>query len=51
MHNPYLTDLVEQTLHEYYDDGIDFNLINEELNVDEVCPEWIKEQMKDDEGL
>ena len=47
----YLTALVEQTVDEYYDGSIDFNLINEELNVEGECPEWVKEQMKDDEVL
>ena len=47
----YLTDLVEQTVDEYYDGSIDFNLINEELNGEGECPEWVKEQMKDDEVL
>lgn len=46
LNDPSLADLYNQTSEEYYDELNSFD--DEEFDMDDECPEWIKEQLDEE---
>lgn len=44
---PCLQDLIDKTVDEYYESDLDNYY--EDINFDEECPAWVKEQLDNDE--